>query len=401
MSFRRIQDLELKGKRVLVRVDFNVPLDDRLRVTSDARIRACLPTIAKIVQAGGKAILLSHLGRPKGGKPEDKYRLAPVADRLRELLHENPDLRAVKVHYCKECVGPAAEQAVAAMQPGEALVLENVRFHAGEEKGDAAFSQQLARLGDVYVNDAFGTSHRAHSSVAGVAALLPSAAGLLMQKELDSFTKALGAPARPFVAILGGAKVSDKLPVIRNLLGKVDTLIVGGAMAYTLLRQQGIPVGKSLVEPELLDEAKRVKELAQQKGVQLLLPVDHVCAAEVKADSLPSVHGPGIPDGLMGLDIGPKTIAAYCKAIAGSKTIVWNGPMGVFEIDAFEKGTEAVARAVAASQAFSVVGGGDSVAAVEKFGLEGRIGHVSTGGGASLELLEGKVLPGIEALEAR
>jgi phosphoglycerate kinase len=375
---------------VLVRVDFNVPLDDKGNVTSDARIRESLPTIQAILKAGGKPVLMSHLGRPKG-KVVESMRLQPAAARLQQLLGS-------PVKTVKDCIGQDTEAASKALKPGECLVLENLRFRDQEEAGDAQFAAALAKNGDVYVNDAFGSSHRAHASVSGVPKLLPSAMGLLLQKELDAFQKVLGAPARPFVAILGGAKVSDKLPVIENLLPKVDTLIVGGAMAYTFLVQQGRKVGKSLVEKELVDAAGKVLALSKAQKKNLLLPVDHVCAAEFKADSKASVHAGDIPDGLMGLDIGPKTTEAYCAALEGAKTIVWNGPMGVFEMDAFCKGTEAVAKAVAASGAFTVVGGGDSVAAAEKTGVVGKLSHVSTGGGASLELLEGKVLPGVAAL---
>ena len=389
MITRRLAELPLRGKRVLVRVDFNVPLDEDLQVTSDARIVAALPTIRAILAGGGKPILMSHLGRPKG--VDERQRMLPAARRLEQLL-------GGKVHYVKHVIGPEAERAALALQPGECLMLENLRFHAEEEKGDPKFAAALARLGELYVNDAFGTAHRAHASVAGVPALLPHAPGLLMEKEIASFQKVLGSPDRPLLAVLGGAKVSDKLPVLENLVSRVDSLIVGGAMAYTFLKQQGVPIGRSRCEDELLPAAARIAEHARRKGVQLLLPVDHVCAAEFKADATASVHGPGIPDGLMGLDVGPRSIERFGQAIAAAKTIVWNGPMGVFEMDAFAQGTEAVARAIAAAKAFTVVGGGDSVAAVEKFGLAARMSHVSTGGGASLELLEGKVLPGIAAL---
>ena len=387
---KKLTDLDLSGKRVLVRVDFNVPLDKDLRVTSDARIRESLPTIQAILKAGGKPVLMAHLGRPKG-KVVEAMRLLPAAKKLQELL-------GTPVKTCGDCIGDEAVAASKSLKAGECLVLENLRFHDAEEAGDAAFAAQLAKNGDVYVNDAFGAAHRAHASVSGVPALLPSAMGLLMQKELDAFHKVLHAPARPFVAILGGAKVSDKLPVMQNLLTKVDTLIVGGAMAYTFLVQQGHKVGKSLVEKELIEEAGKVLAMCKAQGKQLLLPVDHVCAAEFKADSPASVHTGDIPDGLMGLDIGPETIKRYVAAIAGAKTVVWNGPMGVFEMDAFCKGTEAVAKAVASSGAFTVVGGGDSVAAAEKTGVVSKLSHVSTGGGASLELLEGQVLPGVAAL---
>ena len=387
---KQLTDLQLSGKRVLVRVDFNVPLDDKGNITSDARIRESLPTIRAILKAGGRPVVMSHLGRPKG-KVQESMRLAPAAKRLGELLGS-------PVQYVKDCIGPEVEAASKALPKGSCLVLENLRFRDAEEAGDEAFAQALAKNGDVYVNDAFGTAHRAHASVSVICKHLPSAAGLLMQKELDAFGKVLTKPDRPFVAILGGAKVSDKLPVIENLLPKVDKLIVGGAMAYTFLVQMGRRVGKSLVEKELVAEAGRVLAQAKAAGKALLLPVDHVCAAEFKADSPAKVHEGDIPDGLMGLDIGPKTVKSYVAALEGAKTIVWNGPMGVFEMAAFCKGTEAIAAAVAGSGAFSVVGGGDSVAAAEKLGIVGRLSHVSTGGGASLELLEGKVLPGVKAL---
>jgi phosphoglycerate kinase len=392
MHTKTLSDLRLDGARVLLRVDFNVPLDAELRVTSDARIQASLPTIREILKAGGRPVLMSHLGRPDG-KVVEKMRLKPAAARLGELLGST-------VHTAPDCVGPAAESASRALRKGECLVLENLRFHPEEEKGDAAFARALAKCGDVYVNDAFGAAHRAHASVSGVAALLPAAAGRLMQAEIDAFARVLNDPARPLLAILGGAKVSDKLPVIQSLLEKVDGLLVGGAMAYTFLAEQGIDIGASRCERELIGEARAVRERAAAKKVKLGLPTDHVCAAKLAADAATSVHGPGVPAGLLGLDIGPATSKAFAAEIARAKTIVWNGPMGVFEMAAFRHGTDAVARAVAASSGFSVVGGGDSVAAVELLGVADRIGHVSTGGGASLELLEGKVLPGIAALEA-
>ncbi|MCC6672789.1 MAG: phosphoglycerate kinase [Planctomycetes bacterium] len=387
---RRLSDLPLQGKRVLVRVDFNVPLDAQLRITSDARIVAALPTIQAILKAGGRPVLMSHLGRPKG-KPEDQFRMRPVAVRLQELLH-------APVHYVEEVVGAGVEAAARDLKPGECLLIENLRFHPGEEKGDEAFARQLARLGEVYVDDAFGTAHRPHASVYGVARLLPAAPGLLLEKEIQAFARVLHEPQRPLLAVLGGAKVSDKLPVLENLLTKVDALIVGGAMAYTFLKERGVAVGRSRVETELLAEAGRIRVACERRKVRLLLPVDHVCATEFKQDAAPVLRRDAIPDGEMGLDVGPATQALFAKEIAGAKTIVWNGPMGVFEWPAFAKGTEAVARAMAAAQGFTVVGGGDSVAAVEQLGLEGEMDHVSTGGGASLELLEGKDLPGISAL---
>ncbi|MCB9887427.1 MAG: phosphoglycerate kinase [Planctomycetes bacterium] len=411
-TFKTLADLQLRGQRVLMRVDFNVPQDKAtLAITNNQRIVSALPTIRYALDHGAAVVLMSHLGRPNGERVE-KYSLRPVAAELERLLGR-------PVTFLPDCVGAEVEAACAKgkLAAGAVVLLENVRFHLEEEgkrkvknadgtttsvKADpaavTAFRESLAKLGDVFVNDAFGTAHRAHSSVSGVAEYLPAAAGLLMQKELDAFTKVLTAPERPFVAILGGAKVSDKLPVIESLLPKVDKLIIGGAMAYTFLVQMGHKVGKSLVEPDLLAEAGRVLAQAQDAGKELLLPVDHVCAAEFKADAEASVHVGDIPDGLMGLDIGPATVARYVAALRGAKTIVWNGPMGVFEMDAFCKGTEAVAEAVASSGAFTVVGGGDSVAAAEKLGIESRLSHVSTGGGASLELLEGKDLPGVAAL---
>jgi phosphoglycerate kinase len=390
MGIRRLADLELDDRRVLVRVDFNVPLDERGRVTSDARIREALPTIRAVLAAGGRPILMSHLGRPNG-RVVDSLRMRPVAARLQELL-------GAEVQSVDDCVGPAAERASRGLGRGACLLLENLRFHPEEEKGDAAFARQLAALGDAYVNDAFGTSHRAHASVAGVPKLLPSAAGLLLERELGAFARVLERPERPLVAILGGAKVSDKLPVIRNLLDRVDALLVGGAMAYTFLAADGVPIGRSLCEQGLFGEARDVRARAAQRGAQLLLPADHVCAKSIDDEADPTPSSPGVPDGMMGLDIGPLTIARYSDVIDGARTIVWNGPMGVFEVDAFRLGTESIAEAVAQAEAFSVVGGGDSVAALELLGLTDRIGHVSTGGGASLELLEGRVLPGVAAV---
>ena len=409
-GFQTLRDLPLAGKRVLMRVDFNVPQDKAtLAITNNQRIAAALPTIRYALDQGAAVVLMSHLGRPDGQRVA-KFSLRPIAAELQRLLGR-------PVTFLDDCVGPAVEAACApgALVPGSVVLLENVRFHLEEEgkvkvkekdgtttsrKAEPAaidaFRASLRKLGDVYVNDAFGTAHRAHSSVSGLVGM-PCAAGFLMQQELDAFAKVLQSPARPFVAILGGAKVSDKLPVIENLLPKVDTLIIGGAMAYTFLAQQGLPVGTSLVERDLVAAAGKVLAQAKAAGKRILLPVDHVCAAEFKADSPASVHD-RIPDGLMGLDIGPRTVADYVAALRGAKTVVWNGPMGVFEMDAFCKGTEAVAHAVAGSGAFTVVGGGDSVAAAEKTGVTSRLSHVSTGGGASLELLEGKALPGVVAL---
>ncbi|MHC4516737.1 MAG: phosphoglycerate kinase [Planctomycetota bacterium] len=386
----RLEDLDLNDKRALIRVDFNVPLDEHRQVTSDARIRAALPTIRWVLDHGGRPILMSHLGRPKG-QVDEALRLRPAGERLGELLD-------VPVRYATDCIGEEAATAAAALQQGECLLLENLRFHPEEKKGDPEFARQLASLADVYINDAFGTAHRAHASVAGIAALLPSAPGLLLAKEIRAFDTLMTQPAAPVVAILGGAKVADKLPVILNLLAKVDAVLIGGAMAYTFLKQQGIPIGRSRCEDDVLDAARDALAAAKQQAVELMLPRDHVCANEIADSAQPSVHGPQIPDDLMGLDIGPQTIESYRTVIAKAKTIVWNGPMGVFELPAFRSGTEAIARAVAESEAWSLVGGGDSVAAVELLGVADKIDHVSTGGGASLQLLEGKTLPGLAAL---
>jgi phosphoglycerate kinase len=395
MSKLTINDLDLRGKRVFIRVDFNVPLKDGV-VTDDTRIRETLPTLRLAIQKGGRLVLASHLGRPKGG-PDPKYSLRPAAKKLEELLGK-------PVAFALDCVGPGAEGQSKALRDGEVLVLENVRFHPEEEKNDEAFSKQLAALCDgVFVCDAFGSAHRAHASVVGITRFVQqSAAGLLMEKELAYLGKAMTNPARPFVAILGGAKVSDKIEVVENLMKIADAMLIGGGMAYTFLKADGQPIGKSLVEDDKLDLARRLREEAQKKKFALLLPVDQVVGAEFKADTATqTVSVSATPDGWMGLDIGPKTIEAYRQKIAGAKTIVWNGPMGVFEIPAFAKGTLEVAKAVAAATAngaTSIVGGGDSVAAVHQSGLADKISHISTGGGASLEFLGGRKLPGVEAL---
>ncbi|HKW62471.1 MAG TPA: phosphoglycerate kinase [Candidatus Acidoferrum sp.] len=395
MSKLTINDLDLKGKRVFIRVDFNVPLKDAI-VTDDTRIRETLPTLRLAIQKGARLVLASHLGRPKGG-PDPKYSLRPAAKKLEELLGK-------PVAFALDCVGPGAEGQSKALRDGEVLALENVRFHPEEEKNDEAFSKQLAALCDgVFVCDAFGSAHRAHASVVGITRFVhQAAAGLLMEKELSYLGKAISNPARPFVAILGGAKVSDKIEVVENLMKIADAMLIGGGMAYTFLKADGHPIGKSLVENDKLDLAKRLRNEAQQKRFALLLPVDHVVGAEFKADTAAktvSVHD--TPDGWMGLDIGPKTIETYKQKIAGAKTIVWNGPMGVFEMPAFAKGTLAIAKAVAdatTAGAISIIGGGDSVAAVHQSGVADKISHISTGGGASLEFLGGRKLPGVEAL---
>jgi len=395
MNKLTINDLDLRGKRVFIRVDFNVPLKDAV-VTDDTRIRETLPTIRLAIQKGARVVLASHLGRPKGG-PDLKYSLKPVAKKLEELLG-NP------VAFALDCVGPGAEGQSKALRDGEVLVLENVRFHPEEEKNDEAFSKQLAALCDgVFVCDAFGSAHRAHASVVGITRFVQqSAAGLLMEKELAYLGKAVTNPTRPFVAILGGAKVSDKIEVVENLMKISDAMLIGGGMAYTFLKAEGQPIGKSLVEDDKLDLAKRLRAEAQQKKFALLLPVDHIVGAEFKADTATkTVSVSATPDGWMGLDIGPKTVDTYRQKIASAKTIVWNGPMGVFEMPAFAKGTLEVAKAVAAATsagATSIVGGGDSVAAVHQSGVADKISHISTGGGASLEFLGGRKLPGVEAL---
>jgi phosphoglycerate kinase len=391
MSRRTVDQLDVKGRRVLVRLDLNVPLEHG-RITDDLRITAALPTVRSIIERGGIAVCMSHLGRPKG--VDEALRLAPVAARMSELLGQ-------PVTALSETVGPEVVATLQSCAPGSVVLLENLRFDPGEKKNDPVFAGHLAACGDAYVNDAFGTAHRAHASVVGVPALMGSehcAAGFLLGKELTAFDKVLGEPARPLVAILGGAKVSDKLAVVENLLDRVDVLIVGGAMAYTFLRASGATVGTSRVEVDFLADAGEILSQAEARGVQLLLPSDHLCAPDFNSDDA-TLSGRDIPDGLMGLDIGPETVRAYVAAIASAGTVVWNGPMGVFEREAYASGTRAVADAVAASSAYTVVGGGDSAAAVKKFGLSDRIDHVSTGGGASLELLEGKQLPGLMALE--
>jgi phosphoglycerate kinase len=387
MNKRSVRDLDVGDKRVLVRVDFNVPVKDG-EVTDDTRIRRALPTIRHLLQEGGRPVLISHLGRPKG-EPDPKYAMDPVAARLHELLGE-------PVVKLDAAVGPEVEEALDDWDGRGVVLLENSRFYPGETKNDPGFADQLAALADLYVNDAFGAAHRAHATTVGVAERLPAAAGLLMEEEIDYLDKVLEDPERPFVAILGGAKVSDKLGVIRSLLGTADSLLIGGAMGFTFFKAQGYEIGNSLVEEDYLNEAKRLMEEA---GDRLVLPVD-VVVAEAMEEGAESetVAVDGIPSGKMGLDIGPETVALFEGHISGASTIFWNGPMGVFEIDAFAKGTEGVARAVAESGATSVVGGGDSVAAVNKLGLEDRMSHISTGGGASLEYVEGKELPGIAVL---
>jgi phosphoglycerate kinase len=394
-NVKTLDALDLGGKRVFIRVDFNVPLDASGRVADDARIRAALPTIEHAIRTNAKVILASHLGRPKG-KPEDrqKYTLEPAGARLSELLQQD-------VTLADDCVGDGVKKLMKELKDGQVLLLENLRFHPQEEANDDAFARELASLCDVWVNDAFGTAHRAHASTAGMAKFVKEkAAGFLIQKELDYLGKVLRTPAKPFVAVLGGAKVSDKIKVIQNLMSKADSILVGGAMAYTFLKAEGVPVGKSRVEEDKVDLAKTLLEIAKQRNVELLLPVDHVCATEASETAQRHVvNDRAIPDNLIGLDIGPKTLDRFRQRILAAKTVFWNGPMGLFEQKPWAEGTFGIARAMADTGAVTVVGGGDSAAAVEQAGLVSKMKHVSTGGGASLEFVEGRVLPGIQALE--
>ena len=391
MQKKTIRDLDVKGKRVMVRVDFNVPMDKEGLVTDDTRIRAALPTIEYLVKGGARIILMSHLGRPKG-EVNEKYRLNPVAQRLQELLGR-------PVAKVDDCVGELALQAVEQMQDGDLLLLENLRFYPGEEKNDERFARRLADLGEVYVNDAFGAAHRAHASTHGVAEFLPAVAGFLMEKEINVLGQALVKPERPFVAIIGGAKVTDKIGIIGNLLQKVDTLIIGGGMANTFLKATGKSMGKSLLEADKLDLARDLMVRAQDRGVQLLLPVDLVVAPAVSPDAESRVVPvDDVPEDWMALDIGPQSVSLFAGALKGAATVIWNGPMGVFEMEPFAAGTLAVAKALAECPGTTIIGGGDSAAAVEKAGVADQITHISTGGGASLEFLEGKVLPGVDAL---
>ena len=391
MNKKTMMHLEPNGKKVFVRVDFNVPMDEHQHITNDTRIRATLPTIQHLLNAGAAVILACHVGRPT----EAQFSTRPIVARLEELLGQT-------VKWAPDCVGPEAEKAAADLKPGEVLLLENLRYHKAEKKNDPEFAKQLASLADVAVDDAFGVAHRAHASNVGITAHLETVAGFLMEKEINYIGKTLEAPKRPFVAIIGGAKVSDKIGVIENMIDKVDTIIIGGGMAHTFDASKGYPIGDSLCERDKIDLAKELLEKAEKKGVKVVLPVDVVIADKFAADAnTKTVDVDKVPDGWQALDSGAKTSEEYVKALQGAKTVIWNGPMGVFEFDAFAKGTEAVARAVAQATkegAVSIVGGGDSIAALKKTGLSEKISHISTGGGATLELLEGKVLPGIAAL---
>ena len=388
---KTIYDVDVKGKKVLLRCDFNVPQDKETgEITSDKRIVAAIPTIKYLLENGAAVISCSHLGKPKG-EWKTKLTLAPVAKRLSQLLGQ-------EVIFASDIIGEDAQAKAAALQPGQIMLLENLRFDIREEKNGADFAKALADMADIFVSDAFGTVHRAHASTAGVAAYLPAYSGLLVNKELSIMGKALDDPKRPFVAVLGGAKVSDKINVINNLLEKADTIIIGGGMAYTFKKAQGYEIGTSLLEADRLDYAKEMIEKAAAKGVKFLLPVDNLCAAEFSAEAEPVLVEGNIPENLMGMDIGPKTVELFAEAVKGAGTIVWNGPMGVFEFDKFAGGTKAMAKALAESGAVTIVGGGDSAAAVEKLGFADKITHISTGGGASLEFLEGKELPGVACL---
>ncbi len=391
MILNTIRECDFTNKKALVRVDFNVPLKEGV-VTDDTRIQAALPTIKYLLDGGAAVIVMSHFGRPKG-KKNPEFSMAPIAKRFSELLGKSVTLAA-------DVIGSEVEAQVKQLRAGDVLLLENVRFYAEEEANDAAFAKSLASFGDVYVNDAFGTAHRAHASTEGVAHYLPSYAGFLIEKEVKFMGPLLDNPEKPFVAIIGGSKVSSKIGVLESLIRTSDTIVIGGGMAYTFLAVQGHSIGKSLVEEEYKDTASSFLAKAKEKGVQVILPVDHLCGAAFSADTeVVAVDGVDIPENLIGMDIGPKTVSKIVEAVLGAKSVVWNGPMGVFEFDSFAQGTLTVAKALAQSSATSVVGGGDSVAAINKFDLADKISHVSTGGGASLEFLEGKVLPGIKALE--
>ena len=392
MNKKSVKDIDLKGKRVLMRADFNVPLDDQQNITDDNRICKAMETIKYILQAGGKLVLMSHLGRPKGQRKKE-FSLEPVARRISRLL-EKP------VKLLDDCIGDEVKETVRQMSEGDVVILENLRFHSAETNNDPEFAKELAGLGDVFVNDAFGTCHRAHASTEGVTHYLESVSGFLVQKEIEYFSKILSSSAKPFIFILGGAKVSDKIPVIENMIDKADCLLIGGAMAYTFMKVQAVDVGSSRIEPESFETVKKILKKAEEKGIEILLPIDHVITNNIKeAINIKTTEGVSVEGGYKAVDIGPKTIELFCAKIKEAKTVVWNGPVGIFEKDVFAKGTEALAIAIAQSSATSVIGGGDTAAAVAKFSLTKEMSHISTGGGASLEYLEGKVLPGIAALD--
>ncbi|MDD2445718.1 MAG: phosphoglycerate kinase [Clostridia bacterium] len=390
---KTIKDIDVKGKKVLLRVDFNVPIDANGRIIDDTRIISAIPTIKNLLSRGAKLIVCSHLGRPDG-EPKQEFSLVPIAKLLLNILP------TIKVKFAFDCVGEQAEQMASELQNGELLLLENLRFHKEEEKNDLGFAKKLASLAEIYVNDAFGTSHRGHASIVGVPRLLPNAVGLLMGKEVNTILEVLEYPVKPFVAILGGAKVADKIYLVMNLLKKADIILIGGGMAYTFLKAKGYDVGDSLVEEEKIELAKAILEEAQVRKVLIQLPVDHKCGTVFSsATKVKSINKPSIPKGYVGMDIGPKTIALFTKYIRKAKTIVWNGPVGVFEFEQFSAGTEKVALAVAKSRGKAIVGGGDSIAAIKLLKLDKKIYHISTGGGASLKLLSGDILPGVEVIE--
>lgn len=387
---KAVTDIDLRGKRVLMRADFNVPLDANRKITDDTRIKAAIPTIKYILNNGGKLILMSHLGRPKG-EVKREFSLTPIAERLSSLLK-------LSVKKLDDCVGDDVSEAVSEMKEGDVILLENLRFHKEETKNDPDFAKQLASLGDVFVNDAFGTCHRAHASTEGVTKYLPSVAGFLVQKEIEYFEKVTKAPDKPFCLILGGAKVADKIPVIENMLDKVDYILIGGAMAYTFLKSRLKGIGASRVEDDMLDTVEKIFNLASSKNVSIFLPKDHVVAKEVSEKAKRKIVGEDIPDGWIGLDIGPETVKSFESVLSESNTVAWNGPMGLFEMKPFSKGTNEIAKFLAKSKATTVIGGGDTAAAINQLKLGSKMSHMSTGGGASLEYLEGKVLPGIAAL---
>ena len=391
MNKKSIRDIDIKGKKVLMRVDFNVPLDKGLVITDDNRIRAALPSIEYILGENAKLILMSHLGRPKG-EVNKKFSLAPAATRLSELIGK-------PVKILDDCIGDSVKEAVSAMSDGDVILLENLRFHKEETENDASFAKELASLGDIFVNDAFGTCHRAHASTEGITHYLESVSGFLVEKEIEYFQKVVTSPDKPFAFILGGAKVADKIPVIENMMDKCDLIFIGGAMAYTFLKVNGIDVGSSRMEEEMIDTVKAIKDKASLKGVEIVLPIDHVITDDFQAAiNVKTTDGEQIESGWMGVDIGPKSIELFKDKLKQVKTIVWNGPVGVFENDKFAAGTKALCDALAKSDATTVIGGGDTAAAVLKFGVQDKMSHISTGGGASLEYLEGKVLPGVAAL---